>query len=224
MSFSQMIHQQIKRANEIDPDSGWHSRGYLPHFDSDETVQFVTYRLHGSLPRTFLSKLKVRLDSKQISDIEYHREIERYLDLAEGPNHLADQNIAKMIEENLLRFDGEKYILLHWVIMSNHVHLLLRILAEHSLASVMHSIKSYTANQANKVLDRDGPFWSVEYYDRYIRNAAHYGNAVSYIHRNPVKAGLCAEPSDWRFGCARRIAGCQPASETELDTRRDEHD
>ena len=109
-----------------------------------------------------------------------------------------------MIEENLLRFDGEKYILLHWVIMSNHIHLLLRTLAENSLASVMHSIKSYTANQANKILGRTGPFWSIEYYDRYIRSAAHYGNVVSYIHRNPIKAGLCDVAKDWHFGCASR--------------------
>ncbi len=219
-----MIHQQIKKANKVDPDSGWHSRGYLPHFDGEETLQFVTYRLHGSLPRTFLSKLKSRLDSKQISDIEYHREIERYLDPAVGPNYLSDSSVAEMIEENLMRSDGEKYILLHWVIMSNHIHLLMRLLAGYSLASVMHSIKSYTANEANKILGRTGQFWSVEYYDRYIRNAAHYANTVSYIHRNPVKAGLCAEPADWRFGCAGRTAGCQPASESEDNTRRSEHE
>ena len=199
-----MIHQRIKKANESDPDSLWHSRGYLPHFDSGETAQFVTYRLHGSLPRTFLSKLKFRLDTKHISDIEYHREVERYLDLGDGPNYLSDPGVAEMIEENLLRFDGEKYILLHWVIMSNHIHLLLRTLAENSLASVMHSIKSYTANQANKILGRTGPFWSIEYYDRYIRSAAHYGNVVSYIHRNPIKAGLCDVAKDWHFGCASR--------------------
>jgi|CXWL01.1.fsa_nt_gi REP element-mobilizing transposase RayT len=219
-----MIHSRIKKANEIDPDSPWHSRGYLPHFDGEETLQFVTYRLHGSLPRTFLSKLKVRLDTKQITEIEYHREVERYLGLAEGPQYLADENVAAMIEENLLRFDGVKYLLLHWVIMSNHIHLLLRLLAGHSLASVMHSIKSYTANQANKILGGNGPFWSVEYYDRYMRNAAHYANTVSYIHRNPVKAGLCVEAKDWRFGCAGRTAGCQPASETGVDSRRREHD
>ncbi len=186
------------------PESDWSSRGYLPHLDGRDVVQFITYRLAGSLPRNFLTKLKTQLNRGQIPEIEYHRKVEQYLDLGHGPAYLENQAVAAIIEKNLLRFDGEKYSLLHRVLMPNHVHLLLKILKGYSLAKIMHSIKSYTANQANRELGRTGSFWSIEYYDRFIRDGSHYTNVVDYIHRNPVKAGLCGEPADWEFGCARR--------------------
>jgi len=70
------------------------------------------------------------------------------------------------------------------------------------LERLMHSHKSYTAHEANKVLKRSGKFWMDEYYDRYIRNPEHFRNTVAYIENNPVKAGLCAKPSDWSFSSA----------------------
>ena len=198
-----MIHQRIKKAKQIEPDTGWHSRGYLPHFDGNEIIQFITFRLANSLPRHFLQSLKLKLESRHISEIEYHRAIELYLDKSHGYDHLKNEIVASIVEENLLHFDGQRYKLLHWVIMSNHIHLLLKATAGFTLASIMHSMKSYTSNQANKVLGTSGRFWSVEYFDRYIRNAAHYSKTVAYIHENPVKAGLCEKSTDWRFGCAR---------------------
>jgi len=182
---------------------GWHDRGYLPHFDGGQIVQFVTYRLAGSLPRSLLQQVRFRHETGQISDIEYHREVERILDKSLGPTYLKDSVIANIVEENLLKFDGVKYSLLHWVIMLNHVHLLFRPVEGISLASIMHSIKSYTANRANKLLGKTGPFWSIEYFDRYVRNYDQYVRTVAYIHANPVKAGLCENASEWRFGCAR---------------------
>jgi putative DNA methylase len=198
------MHGRIRRANEIDPDCGWHSRGYLPHFEGGEVVQFITYRLADSLPSLLLRQLKNKRDSKQISEIEYHRGVERHLDLGYGGSYLRRRDVANIVEENLLRFDGEKYQLLHWVIMLNHVHLLLRAINGHSLSSIMHSMKSFTANRANKSLGRTGRFWSVEYFDRYIRDGAHYANTVAYIHANPVKARLCESAAEWQFGCSRR--------------------
>ena len=52
------------------------------------------------------------------------------------------------------------------------------------------------------MLGRTGQFWQHEPFDRYIRNATHYRNVVSYIENNPVKAGLCKQASDWRFSSA----------------------
>ena len=45
---------------------GWHSRGYLPHFDSAETIQFVTFRLADSLPRAVVEALRTREDAIQL--------------------------------------------------------------------------------------------------------------------------------------------------------------
>jgi REP element-mobilizing transposase RayT len=71
-----------------------------------------------------------------------------------------------------------------------------------ALADIMHSIKSYTAQEINRILGRKGRFWFEDYFDRYIRNAKHFENAVSYIENNPVRAGLCASACEWRFGSA----------------------
>jgi REP element-mobilizing transposase RayT len=203
-SNTMTIHERIKRAKEIDPKCPWHSRGYLPHFEGIEVVQFITYRLADSLPANFLRDLKRKLDCSEISEVEYHRGVERQLDLGHGASFLRHREIASLVEENLLRFDGEKYQLLHWVIMLNHVHLLLRAINGHSLSSIMHSMKSFTANRANTSLGRTGRFWSVEYFDRYIRDKDHYANTVAYIHANPVKARLCESANGWQFSCFNR--------------------
>jgi putative DNA methylase len=76
------------------------------------------------------------------------------------------------------------------------------------MSKVMHSLKSYTANQANKMLGRTGPLYQPEYFDRWIRDEDHLRNARNYIHQNPVKAGLCRTPEAWPFcSAALRIAG-----------------
>jgi REP element-mobilizing transposase RayT len=72
----------------------------------------------------------------------------------------------------------------------------------HPLSEVMHSIKSYTAHEANRILGRKGRLWSVESFDRYIRDARHYRNTFKYIEENPVKAGLCGRAEDWEFSSA----------------------
>ena len=107
-----------------------------------------------------------------------------------------------MVQENLLHFDGVKYKLHAWVVMPNHVHYLATPKAGFELAEIVHSCKSYTAHEANKILERSGRCWFPEPFDRYIRNGEHFVNTIKYIENNPVKAGLCAKPSDWRFSNA----------------------
>jgi REP element-mobilizing transposase RayT len=86
--------------------------------------------------------------------------------------------------------------------MPNHSHSLLTRFEDWELEQLMYSHKSYTAHEANKLLKRSGQFWMEEHFDRYIRNAEHFRNVVLYIENNPVKAGLCAKPSDWPFSSA----------------------
>jgi REP element-mobilizing transposase RayT len=66
----------------------------------------------------------------------------------------------------------------------------------------MKDMKSFTSHEANKILGRRGQFWMEEYFDRYIRDAKHFSNAIAYIENNPVKAGLCARPEEWPFSSA----------------------
>src|ERR1019366_125557 len=129
--------------------------------------------------------------------------------------HLRRPEIASVIQENLLRFDGIRYRLLAWVIMPNHVHALIEI-QETPLPPIGRSWKSYTANEANRLLGRTGTFWQREYFDRYMRDPEHLAKAIRYIENNPMKARLVRLPAEWPFGSAHFrenwSAGCQSAS------------
>jgi REP element-mobilizing transposase RayT len=107
------------------------------------------------------------------------------------------------VEAALLHFDGARYRLLAWCVMPNHVHVMIETLEGFPLADVLHSWKSFTANQANKLLGRPGEFWQREYFDRYIRHAEHFQQAVAYIEENPVKAGLARIKTEWPWSSAR---------------------
>ena len=144
----------------------------------------------------------MELEAKQITDADFRRRIELYLDRGYGSCALRDERVAKMMQENLLHFDAVKYKLQAWVVMPNHVHLLLMPKEGHTLAEIMHSCKSYTSHEANKILHRSGRFWFPESFDRYIRNYEHFVKTVAYIENNPVKGGLCQKPCDWRFSSA----------------------
>ena len=98
--------------------------------------------------------------------------------------------------------------------MPNHVHALLTPLPGFELSGILHSWKSFTAKAINRLLDRQGAVWQRESFDRYIRDAHHFGVAVDYIEQNPVAAGLCASEDDWPFSSARRREADDEAGET----------
>jgi len=188
---------------------GWHSRGYLPHFDGGELAQFITFRLHDALPGAVLARWKEELKHEKSGDIEaiMRRRVEAYLDQGHGNCYLKQPRLGAMVQNALLFHDEIKYRLSAWAIMPNHVHLLCTPAIGHNLAEIMHSLKSYTANEANKTLGREGRFWQKEYFDRYIRNARHFAKVVAYIENNPVKARLCEKVEDWPFSSASRRKG-----------------
>lgn len=178
----------------------------MPHFDGEAVTQSITFRLADSLPLHVLEGWKQELAHQALPDserqLELQKLIERYLDQGIGARYLQEPHIADLVEKALYYFDGERYRLLSWVIMPNHIHLLMTPFAGHSLTEIMRSLKSYTAHEANKLLKRTGKFWFEDYFDRYIRNAEHYAAVVRYIENNPVKAGLCDSPEEWRYGSA----------------------
>jgi REP element-mobilizing transposase RayT len=186
---------------------GWHSRGYLPHFDAGHEVpQSVTFRLADSLPaevvREWLDELSRRPPREQ--DLELRKRAEAFLDSGFGECHLRDERFGALVENALLFFDAERYHVHAWVVMPNHVHTLLTPTTGHSLSDIVGSWKSFTAKQANELLGRAGQFWQEDYFDRFIRDEEHYARAVEYIEMNPVKAGLCTRPEEWPFSSARR--------------------
>ncbi|MEQ1864957.1 MAG: transposase [Micropepsaceae bacterium] len=179
----------------------WRSRGYLPHWEAGEVPQSLTFRLADSLPTSVLDRWRAELARlpEDAATLERRIRIEHALDRGHGDAFLADARIAETVEHALLHFDGERYRLHAWAIMPNHVHAIAMPLGDWTLDKIVHSWKSFTATKANAVLGRDGAFWAREYFDRAIRDEAHYANAVAYVAMNPVKAGLCQRPEEWRF-------------------------
>jgi putative DNA methylase len=191
------------------PGRGWHSRGYLPHFDQAHLIQSITFRLADSLPASRLAALEQELAfiAEAEREVERRRAIEAALDAGHGACHLRKKEIAALVEHAFFHFDGDRYRLLAWCVMPNHVHVLAQMLQGYALEDIMHSWKSFTSKEVNKLLSRRGSFWMPEYYDRFIRDEAHFHNALSYIERNLVKAGLVGKAEDWPFGSARLRAG-----------------
>ena len=141
---------ELPRRN--DSTHGWHSRGYLPHFDGGELAQFITFRLNDSLPRNLLLRWKEELKfepSPQASSI-VRRRVEAYLDQGHGCCYLRDHKVAEMVQNALLFHDRMKYKLVAWVVMPNHAHMLCTPREEYSLADIMHSVKSFTSNELTR--------------------------------------------------------------------------
>ena len=155
-------HHQVTPEEEAVGFRGWHSRGYLPHFDAPGVQQFITYRLADAMPVERRSEWEAFLELED--EREKRKKIEAYLDFGHGQCHLRDARIAALVQENLLHFDGKDYRVLAWAIMPNHVHALIEIWQK-PMSEVLKSWKSYTAKKANKILRQQGTFWQDDYFD-----------------------------------------------------------
>ena len=153
--------------------------------------------MHDSLPKEYFER-RTSLSAGR----EFVRQ-DRVLDEAEhGPVWLKDLRIAACIADALHfgESDLKLYELQAWVIMSNHVHLLIG--PKVSLARINRSMRGYTAREANRILGRTGPFWQHESYDHWSRNAQETERIIAYIEGNPVTAGLVNNASDYRWSSA----------------------
>ena len=195
------IQENGKAGRDTRAPRGWHTRGYLPHFESDCVIQMVTFRLADSLPHHIAKRLAEETDTKE-GDLAYRRRIEAWLDSGYGESILRESWVAQTVEDSLLHFNDVRYRLHRWVIMPNHVHVLIRMLEPYLLQDSVKGWKSFTAREINKRLGRAGAVWQMDYWDRYIRDEKHYGFAAAYIHGNPVKARLAARPEDWCWSSA----------------------
>jgi putative transposase len=179
---------------------GWHQRGYLPHRDAPGLRQFVTFRLQDSLPASRRADWEALL---RIADARQRRiKLEDYLDRGHGECWLHQPAVAGLMEGALRHFDGSRYQLLAWVVMPNHVHVLVQTW-QTPLARVIQSWKRFVAREANKLLGREGAFWEREYWDSCMRDEEQAGKARRYAEQNPVKAKLVREARAWGWSSAR---------------------
>jgi REP element-mobilizing transposase RayT len=179
---------------------GWYASRNLPHFDSHGVQQYISYRLADSMPTARRGEWEAfpHLEDDQ----EKLRKINPCIDRGYGACHLRDPHIADLVQSNWWHHDGVRYRLLAWVIMPNHVHLLIETWSV-PLGDILHSRKSYTSKQANSLLGLTGVFWAQDYFDCFIRDESHFRRVTRYIENNPVKAGLVMAPEDWPWSSAR---------------------
>jgi REP element-mobilizing transposase RayT len=124
-----------------------------------------------------------------------------------GPLWLSNPRIARLVVDAIGSGENQKqlYELPAWVVMPNHVHLLMLPLV--GLPRITHWIKGRTAREANLLLGRTGePFWQDESYDHWVRSEKEFNRIVSYIEANPVSARLAARPEDWPWSSAARAS------------------
>ncbi|MCW5552865.1 MAG: transposase [Verrucomicrobiae bacterium] len=208
--------------------SGIHTRGYLPHVKREGARYFVTFRLADSLPKEALLKYQAeraerlhrfhaaatganrtgaRARVETVEDIErdYFRKLEAYLDKGAGECSLKQPELAAVVADALRFFNGQRYRLDVWVVMPNHVHLVLWPMPNHTLSKIAQSLKRHIAREANRILGRTGQgFWQPEAYDHWIRNDEEHARCCRYVENNPVKARLCVAPEDWPWSSAGR--------------------
>jgi putative transposase len=171
----------------------------LPHWQPEDCTLFLTWRLHGSLPKGFAEDLRKWNHEPRTQFLN----ADHMLDSAStGPLWLNDPEIACCVKR-ALQHGAElgHYVLRAYVIMPNHAHVLLDPLV--ALHKLTNGIKGVSARDANVRLGRTGkPFWQDESFDHWIRDAGQFARAKTYIENNPVKARLCANPQDWRWSSA----------------------
>jgi len=184
---------------------GWHSRGYLPHLDDPERIQFLTFRLADSMPQNVLASWEDELKSMapRARNVEFRHRAEHFLDRGIGSCALRDEANANIVEASLTYLADQRYRLYAWVIMPNHVHALIHPFEGFTLGKIISSWKRFTATRINNRLGVREQLWYDDYFDRYMRNEDHFWDTVSYIESNPVVAGLCSEVTQWPFSSAR---------------------
>jgi REP element-mobilizing transposase RayT len=181
-------------------------RGRLPRWEKESATYFITFRLADSLPKSALDRIESERQAIVKTANQLHRAlstderrkiqhlstpvVEQFLDNGTGACHLRNPAIADELAATLTYLDEKRYRLFAWCVMPNHVHVVVRLFPGQTLATVVHSWKSFSAKHANRALGLKGAFWQREYYDHLLRSEAELERAM-----NPVKAKL----RDWKW-------------------------
>jgi REP element-mobilizing transposase RayT len=183
--------------------------GNLPHWRQDGVTYFVTFRLGDSMPQRKLWQWRRERDEwmsqhplphGKAEKAEYYTRfvtrIERWLDAGCGSCVLWLDCHKRVVEDALRCFDGDRYRLGRFVVMPNHVHVVVTPYGGWRLSRIIESWKKFSARKINESMGRTGPLWQREYFDHIVRNINELERINVYIERNPVRSrrGLPCPP------------------------------
>ncbi|HMB22034.1 MAG TPA: transposase [Anaerolineales bacterium] len=187
----------------------------LPHYHPIGYPLFITFRLAGSLPMDVLTEIKASEDQsaneRYKTEVRYFERYDDWLDqCSSGPHWLQMENIAQIVAKEIQNLNEDRYRLLAYCIMPNHIHLLIESIineqvvhqggtAKYPVTDTLRLLKGRTARACNLKLKRTGSFWQHESYDHVVRDEQELEQIILYILNNPVKAGLAKEWKNWSF-------------------------
>ncbi len=173
--------------------------GKLPHWHQDDKLQFITLHLADSLPASVLNELRDQKDrwlkehpepwddaTRREYNVTFLSIFNKYLDKGYGSCILADEKVCKALENVIFRLHKREWNIWAYVIMPNHIHLLLQINGAREnqedekkrLKKVMSLFKRLSSHEIMRVKFFTPPLWHGEFYDRLIRDERHYYNVV----------------------------------------------
>jgi type I restriction enzyme R subunit len=199
----------------FDPQSEFFTEEHcLPHWSQAGSVVFITFRTHDSIPREVIERwdrekqdwlsrrgivteepwftVVPSLSEQDRTDFQrtFHRAREAFLDTCHGRCLLKRPELARIVAESLLHFDGARYRMGDFVIMPNHVHMLAVFPTAEAMKVQCDSWLHYTAFRINQVIGEKGKLWQQEPFDHLVRSAQQYEYLRKYIAENPSKARL----------------------------------
>ena len=179
------------------------TKRHLPHWEQPGVSYFVTFRLSDSVANEVLAQWREERalwlkfhpppwDWKTAREYmrRFEEDREQWLDRGHGSCLLRDQNVQAIVKENLDHFDRDRYVIDGFVIMPNHVHVVVKPLGTNSLSMILHSWKSFTSKAINSAIRRSGAVWMAETFDTIVRDYSHLAACRDYIARNPQQANL----------------------------------
>ena len=197
--------------------------GNLPHWYQPDVTYFVTFRTEDSLPNDVADLWHRRRDDwlrrHQVNptnprwkalferlpreeQIEFHHKFTtEYLSLLDkgwGECVLMRRELASFVSNSLEHFDGQRYRLGDFIVMPNHVHLLVCLLGSTEIEKQCYSWKKFSAGKINSALGRQGRFWQEESFDHLVRGPNQFERFRDYIATNGERAGL--DPGSYLVG------------------------
>jgi len=170
----------------------------LPHWHQSGKVQFVTFRLADSLPQEKLAEWEAKKkewydahpkpwDSKTTEEYNnvFGEIVGKWLDAGYGRCILQYEDVRRVVVDALLFYHNKRYVLHSFVVMPNHVHVLVAPIGEDTVMKSIGGVKQHSSKVINKLLGRSGDVWQRLVFDRLVRSWKDYERYVNYIIANP---------------------------------------